>query len=73
MNPGAAVRVTEPPSQKVTGPLALIDGVATVTFTFTFFGALGLLRQPNELPTCTVYDPAVPTVMDWVVAPVDHK
>lgn len=65
--------VTEPPSQKVTGPLAFIVGVETFTFTVTFLGALGLLIQPNAFATCTVYDPEAPTTIDWVDSPVDHR
>ena len=32
-----------------------------------------LAEHPEALVTFTEYEPAFETVIDWVVAPVDHK
>ena len=66
------VKVTEPPSQNVVGPLAVMVGVTGVGFTVT----ISLLEFPDEQPlimTSTVNDPEVETVMDCVVAPFDQR
>ena len=66
------VRTTLPPEQNVNGPPALIVGVAGNGFTVTVVPAEVADVQP-PLVTETVYVPDVETVMDCVVAPVDHK
>lgn len=53
------------------GPAGVMVGVAGVGFTVTAVGALVAL-QPLEV-TVTVYDPEVETMIDWLVAPFDHK
>src|SRR3989338_2618222 len=66
------VKITEPPSQNVVGPLAEMVGVAGVGFTVT----VSLIEFPEEQPfsiTSTVKFPEVVTVMNCVVSPVDHK
>jgi hypothetical protein len=65
------VKVTLPPVQNVTGPPAVIVGVAGIGFTVTVVPADAAEVQP-ALVTVTVYVPPVVTVIDWVVAPVDH-
>lgn len=66
------VRTTEPPVQKVVGPPAVMVGTPGVGFTVTVVAA-DVATQPDPFPTVTVYDPEAETVMDCVVAPVDHK
>jgi hypothetical protein len=64
------VKVTLPPEQKVVGPLAEIVGVLGVGFTVTVVPA-----EVEEQPLVvfvTEYVPEVDTVIDCVVAPVDH-
>lgn len=69
--PGVEVNTTDPPAQNVVAPPAVIVGVAGVGLTTTFVGAEGPEEQPNN--TCsTVYEPAVLTVIDCVVSPVDQ-
>jgi hypothetical protein len=48
------VSVTLPPAQKVVAPEAVIVGVTGMGFTVTVVGSDAVLRQPNELVTCTV-------------------
>jgi hypothetical protein len=69
--PADAVSVTEPPLQNVSGPSALIaaDGNG---FTVTT-AAVDVAEHPAALVTVTVYDPAVLTVIDCVVAPLLHN
>jgi hypothetical protein len=66
------VKVTEPPVQNVVAPPAVIVGVAGFAFTVTTVAA-EVAEHPEPFVTVTVYDPAVLTVMDCVVAPVDHR
>lgn len=66
------VRTTLPPIQNVVGPPALIVGVGGIGFTVTVVPADGADEQPATV-TVTVYVPAVETLIDCVVAPVDHK
>lgn len=65
------VKVTEPPRQKVVGPLAVMVGVDGTGFTVTDTALLVAL-QPDDAVTVTVYDPEAETIIDCVVAPVDH-
>lgn len=65
------VRVTFPSGQKVNGPLALIEGVAGITFTTTVVPAEAGDIQPFS-DVVTVYVPAVETVIDALVSPLDH-
>lgn len=67
---GDDVKVTEPPVQKVVGPLAVIVGVGGNAFTVTTCDAAALV-QPKAV-TVSVYVPAVDTVILCVVAPFDH-
>lgn len=64
------VNVTDPPSQNVSGPLAIRVGVAGngVTTTSTVAGEE---EQPFSVIR-TVYVPDSETVMFWVVSLVDH-
>jgi hypothetical protein len=64
------VKVTEPPAQNVVGPLAVITGTAGSGFTVITTGEEVEVQDPFE--TETVYEPLVVTVIDCVVAPVDH-
>lgn len=70
--PAAAeeVKVTDPPSQNVVGPLAVIVGAVAIGTTVTTV-ATDVAEQP-PVPLVTVYDPEVVTVIDCVVAPFDH-
>ena len=65
------VKVTEPPAQKVVGPLAVIVGVGGSGFTVTVTGKD--ITPHNPVETLTVNVPPAVTVMDCVVAPVDHE
>jgi hypothetical protein len=65
------VNVTDPPEQNVVGPPAVIIGVDGNEFTVTTVPAEDADVQP-PLVTLTVYVPAVETVMDCVVAPLDQ-
>jgi hypothetical protein len=58
------------PAQKALGPL--IVGVAGVGFSITTNGA-DAAEQPSAFVTRTVYVPAVETMIDCVVAPVDQR
>lgn len=58
------------PGQNVVGPLAVIVAVAEL-LTVTEVGADVALHDP--LFTVTEYEPVALTVIDFVVAPVDHK
>ena len=69
--PADAVSVTEPPLQNVTGPPAVIVAVGNA-FTVTTVAA-DVAEQLAALVTVTVYEPAVLTVIDCVVAPVLHN
>ena len=64
------VNVTLPPEQKVVGPPAEIVGIAGNGFTVTVVPTEVAVHVP--LLTVTVYVPAAETVIDCVVAPVDH-
>ncbi len=68
--PAPAVRVTDPPAQKVVGPPAVIvaDGNA---FTVTVV-ADDMAEQPLPSVTVTLLLDEVFTVIDWVVSPVFH-
>ena len=48
------VSMTEPPSQKVVGPAAVIVGTEGTGFTVTFVGELNRLVHPFEPVICTV-------------------
>ena len=65
------VKTTLPPAQKVRGPPAEIVGAAGSAFTVTVVPADVADVQPAVV-TATVYVPAVETVIDCVVAPVDQ-
>ena len=65
------VNTTLPPAQKVVGPPAEIVGVAGKAVTVTVVPTELAEVQP-PLVTFTVYVPDAETVIDWVVAPVDH-
>jgi len=54
-------------------PLVVIVGVAGKAFTVTVVGALAVLKHPAAFVTCTVYEPEVVTLIEGVVAPVDHR
>lgn len=43
------VKVTDPPAQKVVGPLAVIVGTAGIVFTITFIGADGAEVHPDTV------------------------
>jgi hypothetical protein len=64
------VSVTEPPAQKELGPL--IVGVGGSGFEVTTKAA-EVEEQPLAFVTVTLYEPAVETVIDCVVAPVDQR
>ena len=64
------VNVTDPPAQNVIGPLAVMVAVGLFV-TVTTVGADVAEQLP--LLTVTEYDPAVDTVIDFVVFPFDHK
>ena len=66
------VNSTDSPSQKVVGPLAVIVGTGGRGLTFTVTAADGPDVHPKTMCS-TVNDPAVVTVIDCVVSPVDHK
>jgi len=68
--PVLAVSVTLPPGQNDVGPFAVIVAVGLFV-TVTTVGA----EVAEQLPLLTVteYDPAVVTVMDFVVFPFDHR
>ena len=66
------VNTTLPPAQNDNGPPAEIVGVVGNGFTVTVVPADVAEVQP-PLVTDTVYVPLVDTVIDCVVAPVDHK
>ena len=68
-----ADNVTEPPEQNVVGPPAVMVGTAGSALTVTVVAVLEALRHPEAFVTCTVYVPAVVTLIDGVVAPFDHK
>ena len=46
------VRVTEPPSQKVVGPPAVMVGTVGIGFTVTLVAEAAGVEQPNPLDTC---------------------
>ena len=62
------VKVTEPPAQKVVGPLVVIVGVGGFGLTVTVVVA-DVVVQPAE-PTVTEYVPLAETTIDCVVSPV---
>ena len=64
------VRVMVVPGQNDDGPLMV--GVAAAGFAVTRNGA-ELVEQPLASLTVTLYEPAVETVIDCVVAPVDQR
>jgi xanthosine utilization system XapX-like protein len=65
------LRVTEPPEQKVVGPLGVMVGVAGVAFTVTVTGAeAGEVQPPDVVVTVNV--PLDATLMAGVVALFDH-
>jgi hypothetical protein len=66
-----AVNVTEPPSQNVVGPPAVMTGVAGFGLTVTVVQA-DTAAQPFSFVTITPYEPDVVTVIDCVCAPVDQ-
>ena len=53
MVPALAVSVTDPPEQKVNGPLAVMVGAAGAVFTVTVVLALAGLKHPAGFVTCT--------------------
>ena len=69
--PADDVNVTDPPEQNVVEPPAVIVGADGVVFTVTVVPADdGEVHEPEVV--VTVYVPAVETVIEGVVAPVDH-
>ncbi|MNX74433.1 hypothetical protein D3C86_1058730 [compost metagenome] len=52
--PALAVKVTEPPAQKVNGPPAVMVGAAGAAFTVTAVGVLAALWHPAAFVTWTV-------------------
>jgi hypothetical protein len=64
------VKVTEPPAQKVVGPLVVMVGVGGSGLAVTVIGKDTTPHNPVE--TLTVKVPLAVTVIDWVVAPFDH-
>ena len=71
--PALDVRVTLPPAQNVSGPPAVMVGVAGSALTVTVVAAEAALRQPAALVTWTVGLLEVVTLILAVVSPVDHK
>jgi len=65
------VSTTFPPAQKVVGPPAVIVGTGEAPDNVTTTGADVAFGQPDTA-VVTVYVPPVETVIDCVVAPVDH-
>lgn len=65
------VKITFPPAQKFSGPLAEIVGVDGIGFTVTAVASDELEAQPNADLT-TVKDPLAETVIACVVAPFDQ-
>jgi len=70
-NPELAIKVTEPPIQKVVAPDAVIVTVGNV-LTVTIV-ADDVAEQLLALATVTVYEPPAVIVVDCVVAPLLHK
>ena len=68
--PVLAVSVTLPPAQNVVAPLAVMVAVGLFV-TVTTVGADVAEQLP--LLTVTEYEPAVVTVIDFVVFPFDHR
>ena len=68
--PAEEVNVTDPPWQKVVAPLAVIEAVAELTRVTVVAGEVA-----EQLPlfTVTLKEPELLTVIDFVVAPFDHK
>jgi hypothetical protein len=64
------VKVTEPPAQKVVGPLVVIVGIGGFGLTVTVIVA-DVAVQPAE-PTVTEYVPLAEITIDCVVSPVLH-
>jgi hypothetical protein len=71
-NPVEDVSRTWSPEQIVSGPFAVIVGVAGTGFSVTFTAAEGAEGHPEALAV-TVNVPGALTVMDGVVAPVDQR
>ena len=69
--PADDVNVTDPPEQNVVEPPAVIVGADGVVFTVTVVPADDGEVQPDAVAV-TVYVPALETVIDGVVAPVDQ-
>lgn len=67
------LRVTDPPAQKVVGPPAVITGAAGIGFTVTVTGAEAGETHPFASVCVTVKIPLLLTVMEFEVAPPDHK
>ncbi len=67
-----AVSVTDPPSQKVVAPPAVITGVDGFALTVTVVDA-DVALQPLAFVTVTLYEPDVVTLIDCVVAPFDQR
>ena len=66
------MRCTEPPSQNVSGPSAVITGAGGAGNTVTVTGSLAVWH-PDPSVTVTVYVPDCATVIQRVVAPVLHR
>ena len=65
------VNVTDPPSQNVVAPLAVIAGVAGIGCTITSVARETPEAHPKAM-TSTEYEPEAVTVIDCVVSPVDQ-
>ena len=64
--------MTEPPSQNVVGPPAVITGVDGFALTVTVVAA-DIALQPLAFVTITPYEPELVTLIDCVVAPFDQR
>ena len=68
--PAVAVSVVVLPGQTAAAPV--MAGVAGLALTVTVVAAETAL-QPLAFVTVTLYWPGLPTVIDWPVAPFDHR
>jgi len=64
--------VTEPPSQNVVGPSAVITGVGGAAMIVTTVGADVALQKLSST-TVTLYEPELSAVIEREVAPLDQR
>ena len=64
--------MTEPPSQNVVGPPALITGTAGLGLTVTIVAG-EVAEQPFAFVTVTLYEPEAVTLIDCAAEPVDQR